>query len=1044
MKKFIPEFEGTPSVRMGPRIPEDGVGLVYVNSPPFTADKIEVLDLSRRIPENVSLQHDVETDLFVGSDRLLKDPEGRSSLPLEELIVTNEYLEQDGRMIPLFWKATSRYFHYEAGIAEGDYTGDKISITLGGQKVEEPHRIRLVATGTPYVFKVEVLCGFRIEEGKDYRLHYHRCDKNGKNMVPGHSEILNTVPLFTMVSREEVMGSPLGARIYSVTLDHTEGGFQIHVPSESRMITRSPIWIRWRVRGNDGKVSPWFSDMLFHRNSLHPEEMASYGQQVYIDEPPRAYKILCPNVVSLLGHTSVMTYQFEYQVWDGSSWKQDNGQIHMRLVPLVSSEVDLVRYQVAQGKLYGYRLEAAVVNPTTGNADLTPGVRGFQSVPVSFQLKVSAVEDRPGTAPQVIREDVAKTAYASWDLNTSLFPTYTSPQRAVDGLVPLNILSVLLGSFKSTSTSAYAYSAEQQNPSTNITTLTLELPQARALQKLKIYFGNYGKPEWARIEHDGNTITLWDASSIPLAKQVNMGDAKRVYEYAFNEPTMAKRIRIGIRPDKWFVRPVYRTVWLILFTLKFFSHNLYKSGFEVIDIQALEFRQVPGYTPWSAENQMSGVTLYQAPFRMSARELVEALELLPPQNADLNTVRYRIELVNPDHRANLHVHKNGKLLLDSDGAYVIDYKDLDQAVVEITTPDYELALSPRYSVRTDDPGTLFVLPPADVEADSVWRVRVNNGRIRIRDYIAGYLKEYFLPEFYRQAFDPHPPFRRVFGEEPIFESRTRIRVRYAPLHVETDDEGRPTNLSVRLKGEPIPVSDWNSATGQIYLARRVEFTDDLEVDYTYWVQYVEYGGYEENGTFYHLDLCPHPGRTYTDLETKEERPTSELLEKDIYLYCLPVYKRPLSMDEPASGGGEVKVNLNPLRHLIVPKGTSESEVLQRIRSIDPDALLLARIGVGRPYLPENVEVIDVRRRGGGISVILSDEAALRTYPQAEAFWDFGFWDGRPYPSNSILIVTVHEDALKNTSEREVREFLERIVDLGVYPVLRFKSSQGGS
>src|SRR5690606_27964563 len=116
-----------------------------------------------------------------------------------------------------------------------------------------------------------------------------------------------------------------------------------------------------------------------------------------------------------------------------------------------------------------------------------------------------------------------------------------------------------------------------------------------------------------------------------------------------------------------------------------------------------------------------------------------------------------------------------------------------------------------------------------------------------------------------------------------------------------------------------------------------------------------------------------------------------LLQKDVYLYCLPVYKRPLAMDEPgAQAGGDVAVNLNPLRHLIVSKGTPESQVLKQIRQVDPDALLLGRISVVQPHLPENVQVIDVRRRGGGISVILSDEAALRTYPEASQFWDFGF------------------------------------------------------
>lgn len=1041
MKKFEPQLDSTPAVRIGPRVPDDAVGLAYINSPPFTADKIEVLDLSRRIPENVSLQHEVETDMFVDEGRLLRDTQGRSSLPLEEVIVTNEYLQQGERLVPLFWKAVSRHYHYETGIGAGDYLGDKIQLTLGGQPVEEPYRIRLVPTGTPNVYKVEVLCGFKAEPGKEYRLHYHRCDADGQNRAPAHSEILNTVPVFTMVPKEEVLNSPLGAKIYSVSLDLSEGGFQIHVPEESRIVQRTPVWIRWRVHANDGKVSPWFSDLLYHRNSLHPEEIKVNGQTVYIEEGPRAYKILHPNVVSLLGHTSVMDYTVEYKIWDGSGWQDDtNGLVHVRLVPMNTNKLSLLTLHVSPGVLYGYRLEAAVLSPVTGNADLVPAMRGFQSVPVPFELKVSAFEDKPGSAPQVIHRNVAREATATWDLNPSLFPEHSSPQRAVDGLVPLGVMDMLTGALLSLFGKAYAYSREERNPPTNITTLTLDLPQPKSLEKLQIYFGDRGKPEWVKVEYNGNTTTLWDASSIPSPKSVALGEAKRLYEHTFSQPTLVKRIQIGIRPDTWFVRPVYLVIWFI-FKFSFFLYNAYKSGFDLVEVEAWEREEIPGFTPWSAENTIRGTTLYQAPFRMSARELMEVLELIPPQGTDLSATRYRVELVNPDHRLNLMVYKNGQLLPISNGVYQFDYADLDQTVIEVSTPDYILKASPRFSVRTEDPGTIHVLPPVEVEADSAWRVRVNNGRIRIRDYAKGYLKEYFLPEFYRQAFDPQPPFRRVYGEEPVFETRTRIRVRHAPLYVETDAAGQPTNLVVRRGNELIPIADWNAATGQIHLARRIEFTDELEVDYTYWVQYVEYGGFEKDGTFYHLDLCPHPGRTYTDLDTKEERPASELLQKDVYLYCLPVYKRPLAMDEPgAQAGGDVTVNLNPLRHLIVPKGTPESQVLQQIRQVDPDALLLGRISVVQPHLPENVQVIDVRRRGGGISVILSDEAALRTYPEASQFWDFGFWDGQPYPSNSILIVTIREEALQNVSEQELRAFLERIVDLGVYPALRFKSS----
>src|SRR5690606_21967696 len=159
------------------------------------------------------------------------------------------------------------------------------------------------------------------------------------------------------------------------------------------------------------------------------------------------------------------------------------------------------------------------------------------------------------------------------------------------------------------------------------------------LEKLQIYFGNWGKPEWVRVQYNGNTTTLWDASSMPSPKSVSLGDAKRLYEHKFNQPTMVKRIQIDIRPDKWFVRPVYRVIWFI-FKFSFFLYNAYKSGFDLVEVEAWEREEIPGFTPWSAENTIRGATLYQAPFRMSARELMEVLELIPPQGRDLSATRY--------------------------------------------------------------------------------------------------------------------------------------------------------------------------------------------------------------------------------------------------------------------------------------------------------------------------------------------------------------------------------------------------------------------
>src|SRR5690606_6503622 len=137
-----------------------------------------------------------------------------------------------------------------------------------------------------------------------------------------------------------------------------------------------------------------------------------------------------------------------------------NGLIHVRLVPRNTNKLSLLTLPVSPGVLYGCRFDAAVLSPVTGNADLVPAMRGFKSVPVPFDLNVSAFEDKPGRAPQVIHHNVAREATATWDLNPSLCPEHSSPRRAIDGLVPLGFWERLF----SPSGKVYAYSREERDP----------------------------------------------------------------------------------------------------------------------------------------------------------------------------------------------------------------------------------------------------------------------------------------------------------------------------------------------------------------------------------------------------------------------------------------------------------------------------------------------------------------------------------------------------------------------------------------------------
>lgn len=1011
MKEFHPEKRpGEPTLKLGQRVPPEGVNLAYVHSPPVTADQVQIIDLSQRIPGNVALQHTFKADMFVDDNRLLRDVDGRSIIPLENVVVTDEYAGDT----PLFWRAISRHYHYEEGIQEGEYRGEKISVLRNGQKVDKPYKIILKMTAVDHVYKVHVLMSFKPSVDEEYYLHYHRCNAQGQSVQTSHRELLNPQTIYMQVDKDVVMAAPLGEKLFSVDLDLDEAGFEVSVPATSTIVQRNPVWIRWRAHALGGGATSWYATQLYKKEALHPEEYVEHGQQIYIDDGDHAWKILHPNLRSLLRGREVGSVSV--QVWNGSEWTNSN--------------IVTIRYGENN------RLEAAVtdVATDTGIADMTKAARGLVPKEVPFTLKVTAYEDKPGTADRIIQYNITPVADITSNLNTSAFPE-NSPASRLKTLGLTSPGTLLLTSLANSLSSFFGYSREEKNPSTASTTITMDWsPRQDNVKKIQIHMGSRGTPD--RLVVDGTTIWGSGAGSVP--QPINKS-GRRTYEHVFSTPRSVERIQVSIKPDKWFVRPVYKVVWFI-FKFSFFQYNAYKSGFHVSGIDVYKEELIPGTTPWSDESRVSGFALRQAPYRVSLKDLLEMLGLMPPPGRDLSVVKYRIELEDPDHRINLHVRQKGLELLPEGNAFIVRHQDLATTMIEVSTDEYELKSSPKFSLTTDNPGNVFVMPPSEVEDDSAWRLRINNGRFQIKDFVAGYLRDYFVPEFGAQAFDPAIPFRRVVGERPIFESRRRIRVRHAPLHVQTE-YGEPVNLVVRRGAEILRISDWNEATGQIYLSDRIEFTDNIEVDYVYQMTYLEYGGFFDGEHFYHLDLCPHPGRTYTDLDNPSiERSSSELLEKDIYIYCIPTYQRMLSLDgpeTPTQGEPTIVHGQGAIRHWIVNEGVPETLVEHDIQTRHPGAVLLAKVQVRRTHLPENIISIDTRRRGGGVSAILTEEEALRLYPQAEAFWDFGYYDGRPYPSNSILIITIPESVRSRVSEEELRRFLAKTVDLGVYPALRF-------
>lgn len=228
--------------------------------------------------------------------------------------------------------------------------------------------------------------------------------------------------------------------------------------------------------------------------------------------------------------------------------------------------------------------------------------------------------------------------------------------------------------------------------------------------------------------------------------------------------------------------------------------------------------------------------------------------------------------------------------------------------------------------------------------------------------------------------------------------------------------------------------DANRVSGEIRLAESISFRDEIYVSYLASEEAVEYKGYydDDAGIFWHLDLNPTAGHTYTSLQevagqtVHKEVPSEQLLGKEIYLYLLP--ERSLYYTSE-------RENAHCLRHSF-----GEAQ-WQSVKAAHPEALLLARIQVRENTDIHQAVVLDARRYGGGLKEGVSMKRIEKQVGYTSAFWDIGSFDGLAYYKNGVTVVRVPASVLKANGgafeEAEVRRILEKYAAYGTYAIVEY-------
>ena len=283
---------------------------------------------------------------------------------------------------------------------------------------------------------------------------------------------------------------------------------------------------------------------------------------------------------------------------------------------------------------------------------------------------------------------------------------------------------------------------------------------------------------------------------------------------------------------------------------------------------------------------------------------------------------------------------------------------------------------------------------------------------------------------------------------------------------------------------PLEIDNISFSDGVILLKEAISENDKLLIDYTYLEEFYQYRGYwRDEGDFVRIDLNPNIYHTYNNPKFLPSlvSPSKNLFNKVIYFFMKPTAM--YQMDDYfkndywnpnatkyiyVDATKKVKKTImETVEQKQVPKEV-EVEVPYKIKKevpVDYDAKLVKEwspclyhkiddsepdedidIMIGSVYIRQNTSlystiVTDSRTRGGGVLKEMTDSLRHELEPESDYYLDIGYYDGKPYQENGVIIVRLDNRLLKEFggrfTEGDIETRVKRWLGVGIYPIIEY-------
>lgn len=398
-----------------------------------------------------------------------------------------------------------------------------------------------------------------------------------------------------------------------------------------------------------------------------------------------------------------------------------------------------------------------------------------------------------------------------------------------------------------------------------------------------------------------------------------------------------------------------------------------------------------------------------------------------------------------------------------------------------------------YKVKCIDSRNIKVKAPREEKLLDSWYPMIQFGHFsRIMDQYGAHTKVcYSMPEYDTQHYSTvyGQPYVDITNEQLTVLNPHMVKTLCYPLHIIYDENYNLTTVHVykEIDNElfELTIENVSFTDGVIIIKEAISENDKIIANYTYLEENYHYRGYwRDAADFVRIDLNPNIYHTYNNPNylPSEVSPSKNLFNKVIYFFLKPtgVYEISANADSLYYGKDGLNVSeVTKTRTVKKPKYDTETEkwtfeeveeeyIGTEITPTDEVSKVISEneyclyhqidnaepasdedILIGSVYIRQNTSlhstvITDSRTRGGGVLESMSDSLRHELEPESDFYLDIGYYDGKPYQENGVIIVRLDNRILKEYGGRfttaDVEQKVKRWLGVGIYPIIEFVDS----